>query len=34
MKCTGVAGRACPDGQVSHRNPVISAVRPQRVSEA
>lgn len=26
MKCTGVAVRACPDGQVSRRNPVISVV--------
>jgi hypothetical protein len=26
MKCTGVAGRAFPDGQVSRRNPVISVV--------
>ena len=25
-KCTGVAGRAFPDGQVSGRNPVISIV--------
>jgi hypothetical protein len=24
MKCTGVAGREFPDGQVSRRNPVIS----------
>ena len=29
MKCTGVAGRAFPDGQVSRRNPVISVVRRQ-----
>jgi hypothetical protein len=26
MKCTGVAGREFPDGQVSRRNPVISVV--------
>jgi hypothetical protein len=26
-KCTGVAGRASPDGQVPRRNPVISVVR-------
>lgn len=29
MKCTGVAGRAYRDGEVSRRNPVISVVRRQ-----
>ena len=28
MKCTGVAGRAFPDGEFFRRNPVISVVRP------